>query len=76
VLLLRRREATRLVVQHDRHGRLGHDTIAATGEKLFELSRFAATRLNETADANADLKFDFPLGRGNVWTFHLHVREP
>jgi hypothetical protein len=81
VLLLRRREATHLVLQHDRQGRIGRDWIVLPGEKLFELSRFFATRLGESDAAPsdtepADLKFDFPLGKGNVWTFHLHVREP
>ena len=77
VLYLRRRDPTRLKLEHDRVGRVGHDSITLPADKLFELSRFLATRLSESAAAApADLKFDFPLGKGNVWTFHLHVREP
>lgn len=75
VLLLRRREATRLTVQHNAPGRLGHDHISLPSDKLFELSRFFATRLNESTAPEADLKFDLPLGKGNVWTFYLHVRQ-
>jgi hypothetical protein len=63
------------MLQHDRTGRVGHDLISLPADKLFELSRFFATRLGETTDSNGDLKFDFPLGKGNVWTVHLHVRE-
>ena len=73
---MRHREKSQITVQHERFGRLGHDAIVLPADKLFELSRFFATRLGETGDSNADLKFDFPLGKGNVWTFHLHVREP
>jgi hypothetical protein len=75
VLLLRRREPTRLTLQHDQIGRLSHDAITLPADKLFELSRCFATRLNENPAPATDLKCDFPLGKGNVWTFHLHVRE-
>jgi hypothetical protein len=75
-LLLRRREKSLVRLQHDERGRVGHDAIVLPADKLFELSRFFATRLSETTATPADLKFDFPLGKGNVWTFHLHVREP
>jgi hypothetical protein len=75
VLLLRRREASRLVLQHDGLGRIGHDSITLPADKLFELSRHFATRLAETTATTADLTFDLTLGKGNVWTFHLHVRE-
>lgn len=76
VLLLRRRDKSHLTLQRGPFGRMGHDGITLPADKLFELSRFFATRLSETPAPNADLKFDFPLGKGNVWTFHLHVREP
>ena len=76
VLLLRRRDKSFLTLQHDPFGRVGHDCVTLPADKLFELSRFFATRLGETPAPAADLKFDFPLGKGNVWTFHLHVREP
>jgi hypothetical protein len=75
-LLCRRRERSLVTLQHDRLGRVGHDAIVLPADKLFELSRFFATRLGEATDQAADLKFDFPLGKGNVWTFHLHLREP
>jgi hypothetical protein len=78
VLLLRRRDQSPLTLQHDRLGHVGSDAITLPAEKLFELSRFIATRLNESSAAPPplDLKFDLPLGKGNVWTFHLHIREP
>lgn len=75
VLLLRRREASQLVLQHDGLGRIGHDSITLPADKLFELSRYFATRLGETSAVPADLTFDLALGKGNAWTFHLHVRE-
>lgn len=74
VLLLRRRDASRVTVQHDRQTRIGHDAIIATSETLFELSRFGVTRLGEQHEPPVELKFDLPLGRGNVWTFYLHVK--
>jgi hypothetical protein len=76
VLLLRRRDRSHLTLQHNQPGRVGYDVITLPADKLFELSRCFATRLAETPTATADLKFDFPLGKGNVWTFHLHVRDP
>ena len=78
VLLLRRREQSLLTLQHDRLGFVGPGSITLPQEKLFELSRFFATRLAAPSAAAPplDLKFDFPLGKGNVWTFHLHLREP
>jgi hypothetical protein len=75
VLMLRRRERTPLLLQHDRLGRVGHDAIILPADRLFELSRYFATRLGENSATPADLRFDFILGKGNVWTFHLHVRD-
>jgi hypothetical protein len=74
VLLLRRRDASRVTVQHDRQSRIGHEKIIATAETLFELSRMGLAHLGEQPQSGTELKFDLPLGRGNVWTFYLHLK--
>jgi hypothetical protein len=80
-VLARRREPSRLAIEHDRHPRLGHDTIAGPSALLRELAALGQKALASTADravnspgTAADLKFDLPLGREGTWTFHLHVR--
>jgi hypothetical protein len=76
VVLSRRREPARLSIEHDRQSRLGQDTIAGPAEVLGELARLGRDAVaNSPSGAPADGKFDLALGRGNVWTFHLHVRE-
>ncbi len=77
VILARRREPSRVAIEHARFTRLGHDTICGTTDVLNDLASHGRTAL--TADlppgaATADLKRDLVLGKGNVWTFHLHVR--
>jgi hypothetical protein len=76
VILARRREPSRVVIEHDRHTRFGRDSIAGTSEVLAELAMHGRTALTQdlAGRAEADLKRDLFLGRGNVWTFHLHVR--
>lgn len=76
IVLARRRESARLAIEHDRQPRIGHDTIAGPAEMLAELAQLGRSGLaNAQSLSNADRKFDLVLGRGNVWTFHLHVRE-
>jgi hypothetical protein len=76
MVLARRREASRLAIEHDRQPRIGHDTIAGPAEMLAELARIGNGALADVqSDSKADRKFDLVLCRGNVWTFHLHVRE-
>jgi hypothetical protein len=79
-LLLRRRAASRLLVQHDRQTRIGDDTIAGTTEVLHELARLGTARSAgvgpaATLSSATDPKFDLSIRRGDTWTFHLHVRE-
>ena len=75
VLLARRRTPSRLVIEHGSPGYVGDDTIRGSSNMLFELSAAAARTLGENKAAECDLKFNHILGRGNQWTFHLHVRE-
>jgi hypothetical protein len=76
VILARRREPSRVAIEHDQHTRIGQCTIAGTSEVLAELAMHGRTALTQdlAGRAEADLKRDLFLGRGNVWTFHLHVR--
>jgi len=76
VILARRRETSRVAIEHDRHTHFRRDTICGTSEVLNELATHGRTALtqNLTALGNADLRRDLVLGKGNVWTFHLHVR--
>ncbi|MCI0357862.1 MAG: hypothetical protein L0211_05160 [Planctomycetaceae bacterium] len=77
VILARRRETSRLAIEHDRHTHLGRDTICGTSEVLEQLAAHGRTALNEdlATPGDADSRRDLVLGKGNVWTFHLHVRE-
>ena len=78
VILARRREPSRVSIEHDRTTRLGHDTICGTSDVLTDLAAHGRTALTKdlpAAAATADLKRDLVLGKSNVWTFHLHVRE-
>jgi hypothetical protein len=78
VILARRREQSRVAIEHDRKTRLGHDTICGSGEVLNELAAHGHTALATdlpTGAVTADLTRNLVLGKGNVWTFHLHVRE-
>jgi len=77
VILARRREPSRVSIEHDRHTRLGRDSIVGTGEVLAELAMHGRTALTQdlAGRTEADLKRDLFLGKGNVWTFHLHVRK-
>jgi hypothetical protein len=77
IILARRRESSRVAIEHDRFTRIGRDVICGTSDVLLELAAHGRTTL--TADLplgtdKADLKRDLVLGKGNVWTFHLHVR--
>lgn len=76
VILARRRQPSRVAIEHDRHTRLGRDTIAGTSEVLAELAMHGRTALTQDlpASGEGDAKRDLILGRGNVWTFHVHVR--
>jgi hypothetical protein len=75
IVLARRREASRISIEHDRQPRLGAGTIAGPAATLQELARLGRAALADVpAAATADRKLDLVLGRGNVWTFHLHVR--
>jgi hypothetical protein len=78
VILARRRESSRVAIEHDRHTRFGRDTISGTSEVLVELAQHGRTALTQDLPAGAgtaDLKRDLVLGKGNIWTFHLHVRH-
>ena len=74
VILARRREPSRLSIVHDRHARIGHDTIAGSDELLRGLAVQGRSAMSDVSTGNDEAKFDFILGRANVWTFHLHVR--
>ena len=76
VILARRREPSRVAIEHDRHTRFGRDSIAGTSDVLAELAMHGRTALTQDlpASGEGDLKRDLFLGKGNVWTFHLHVR--
>ena len=75
VILARRREASRLSIVHDRHARIGHDTIAGPGEMLRGLATQGRSALPaDLSQREDDAKFDFVLERHNTWTFHLHVQ--
>ncbi|MEX2173378.1 MAG: hypothetical protein WD872_03390 [Pirellulaceae bacterium] len=79
-VLARRRAASRVRILHDPSSRVGHDTIAAPAARLQELSGLGIAALAGDSSASpagdhSDLKFDFRLGRGNTWTFHLHMRD-
>ena len=76
VVLARRRESSRISIEHDRHTRLGLGTIAGSSEVLTELAAHGRTALTKDlpASGKGDLKRDLVLGKGNVWTFHLHVQ--
>jgi hypothetical protein len=77
IVQARRREASRLSIEHDRHTRLGMGVIAGSADLLVDLATHARTALTKDlpTSGEGDLKFDFILGKGNVWTFHLHVRQ-
>ena len=77
IILARRRESSRVAIEHDRFTRLGRDVISGTSEILSDLAAHGRTALTADLPAGADtanLKRDLVLGKGNVWTFHLHVR--
>jgi hypothetical protein len=75
VVLARRREPSRLSIEHDRHVRVGHDTIAGSGELLRGLAAQGRSTMADLSERDGDAKFDFVLQRHNMWTFHLHVRN-
>jgi hypothetical protein len=78
VILARRRDQSRVAIEHARFTRLGHDTICGTTNVLNDLAAHGRTALSVDLPLGAvaaDLKRDLVLGKGNVWTFHLHVRE-
>lgn len=74
VVLARRREASRLTLQHDHQPRIGDGTIAGPAEMLSELAMLGRQTLGKARFdvPEADVKFDLSIGRGSVWTFHLH----
>jgi hypothetical protein len=75
VVLARRREASRLSIEHDRRPRVGQETIAGPAELLTTLAAQGRDALASAATgAKNDLKFDLVIAKGNRWTFHLHVR--
>jgi hypothetical protein len=76
VILARRRAMSRVAIEHDRHTHFRRDTISGTSDVLVELAQHGRTALTQdlTAPGDADLRRDLVLGKGNVWTFHLHVR--
>jgi hypothetical protein len=74
VILARRRTATRLSIEHDRHVRFGHDTIAGPDELLRKLAAQSRSAMAALPQREGDAKFDFVLERHNTWTFHLHVQ--
>jgi hypothetical protein len=82
VLLLRRREASELVVARDRVTHVEHDRICGTAEVLAELARQGLAALESMPDRNIsqsdqgdhDLLFELRLEAQDRWTFHLHVR--
>ncbi len=78
VVLARRREPSRVAIQHDRHARIDVDSIGGPAEMLKVLATQGKSTLGSVAAgaAKADLKFDLIVARSNKWTIHLHVREP
>jgi hypothetical protein len=78
VILARRRHQSRMAIERDRTTRIGHDVICGTTDVLNDLAAHGRTALGvdlPPGAATADLKRDLVLGKGNVWTFHLHVRQ-
>ena len=80
VVRAQRREASQLAIEHDRHQRIGSDTIAGPAELLLALATQGRSTLAAraedaaTAAAKGDVKFNLVLGPRNTWTFHLHIR--
>jgi hypothetical protein len=72
IVLLTRRDPTRLRLSRDRHPYLDQRAIAAPADILRNISAQAIERLTETPRAR-DLKFDVPTNPQGVWTFHVHV---
>ncbi len=73
VVLLSRRQPTRLRLAHSPVSHFESATLAAPGILLREISSRAVAALAPAA-STSDLKFDVPLGPKNIWTFHVHVR--
>ncbi len=77
VVLAGRREPSRLTLQHDHQPRIGDGTIAGSAEMLSELATLGRQALGQSQSdiPEADVKFDLSIGRGSVWTVHLHKRS-
>jgi hypothetical protein len=73
VILLSRRQPTRLRIAHSPVSHLEPGIIAAPGVILREITSHATAAINASL-STADLKFHVGLGPKSTWTFHLHVR--
>jgi hypothetical protein len=79
LVLARRRDASRVAIERDRQPRIDRDTIGGPADLLAALAAQGRTTIAEVPNdalSKADRKFDLVLGRTNVWTFHLHLRQP
>ena len=74
-VLCRRREPTRLRLAHALAGHVGHDRIAVPDDVLHELAASIAAAIH-AASPPADFPLELRLPQRQVWTFHVHVREP
>ena len=79
VILARRREASRLSIVHDRHARIGHDTIAGcrTRAEADLLASVAMVVANERLRVPADAIFDVEHERADgVQELEFQLRWP
>ena len=74
-VLCRRREQSRLQLAHAPSAHVGHDRLAAPADVLRELATSLAAAI-PTASGPADFPLELRLPQRQVWTFHVHVREP
>jgi hypothetical protein len=74
-VLCRRREPSRLRLAIAPAPHLAHDRLAAPADVLRELADSIAASVR-TASSPADFPLELRLPQRQVWTFHVHVREP
>lgn len=75
VILCRRREPTRLRVAYALVAHFDHNLLAAPAALLAEFAAQASEQV-AAAETPSDSTFELRLPNQEIWTFHLHVREP
>jgi hypothetical protein len=75
IILCRRREPARLRLAHAAVAHLDHDLFAAPAAVIADFAGQADDTV-ATAKTPSDTSFEVRLPNAEVWTFHLHVREP